>query len=266
MKKALFTLLLTFFSFISSYNALTNITINGTKLVPTFDKNITNYNVFVSSKTEIITINVTSEDGEVVTGAGSKSLKKGLNEMEIKVYINEELQKVYTLNIVRGDIEFVKSDGTLKSLTIKNHEIDFDSDTYEYIIDASVLENNLDIHYETTNPASSVKLTGNTLNKNENIIKLEITSEDKTTTKEYIIKVNKEIKEHSKETNTSIFDKAEFSKTELKLIITAIVTIGLIILGILFYFMFIKKRKRYCLKIKRINLSILKQLFKKKKD
>lgn len=259
MKKVL-TLLLTFFSFIWSFNALNNITINNNKLIPSFEKEITSYNVFVNDKIEIITVNADIEEGETVTGCGSKSLKKGLNEIEIHVYKENILEKKYILNVVRGEIEYDKNDATLKNLIIENHEINFRSDTYEYIIDANEEEKDIIISYEASNPKSQIKLTGNTnLTKEENIIKIEIKSENKKSTNEYIIKVNKNQKKNDKKNNVSIFDKKEFSKFELKMIIIALILIGILILGILFYFIFIKKRKKYKLIIKNINLSFIKK-------
>lgn len=259
MKKALLTLLLSFFSFIDFSYALNNITINNNKLVPSFEKNTTTYNVFVNSKIEIITINVDAEDGEIITGSGSKSLKKGLNEIEIMVYNSDTLTKKYILNIVRGEIEYDKNDSSLKNIIVENHEINFDTNIHEYEIEANDDETKLNISYETVNPKSKIKLTGGTLNKEENIVKIEVISENNKNKSEYILKVTKKIETKEKNKNTSIFGNKEFSKFELKMIIIALVTTGAIILGILFYFIFIKKRKKYALKLKRISFPKIKK-------
>ena len=84
MKKSL-SLLLTFFLFTIKLNAIENISINRETLVPDFSKETRVYNVYVLSSTEIITINATGEENELITGTGSKSLKKGLNVFEINV-------------------------------------------------------------------------------------------------------------------------------------------------------------------------------------
>ncbi len=247
MKKVytLIILLLAFFSLPISSKALTNISINNNKLIPDFDINTKIYNVFVSSKIEIITINIEEEEGEIVTGGGSISLKKGLNEIKIISYKNEEAMDTYTLNIVRGEINSDKKDATLKSLYIKNHEIEFSSDIFLYNLKADTNENRVDINYETTNPNSKVKLTGDVnLNKEKNIIRISVTSEDKKTTNTYTIKITKKLEKNDKTKKESIFDNKEFSKTELKFIIIGLIFLGLILLGILFYFMFIKKTRR----------------------
>lgn len=246
MKKTykIITLILAFFSFINFSHALTNISINNNKLIPEFDINTHTYNIFVNSKTEIITINVETEGNEIVTGSGSKSLKKGLNEINIISYINEEQVATYKLNIIRGEYKPSKKDATLKNITIKGHEINFTSEKNEYSIEASKEENKLDITYEQTSPTSKVKMTGDlNLNKEENIIKLEVTSEDKKTSNTYIIKVNKKIpKDKKTKKRTSIFDGRDFTSYELRMIITGLIILGLIIIGALFYFIFIKKR------------------------
>ena len=246
MKKllTLTILLLTFFSFTKNYHALNNITINNQKLIPDFDKNLKVYNVFVNSKTEIVTINVSPEEGEVITGSGSKSLKKGNNEIEILTYKNDLLYEKYTLNIVRGEIKNNKSEAVLKNLTIENHELEFESNTYYYNLDALDEEERLNITYEASNPESTVKLKGDVnLKKEKNIIKISVTSEDKKVTNTYKIVVNKKIKSNkTTEKKESIFDRREFNSYELKMIIIGIVLLILTILGILFWFIFIKKR------------------------
>ena len=85
MKKLylILTLLITFFSFTINSKAITNITINNNTLVPEFNKEMNVYNVFVNPNIEIITINITKEENEIVTGGGSISLKKGLNIIKI---------------------------------------------------------------------------------------------------------------------------------------------------------------------------------------
>jgi len=244
MKKigTLLVLIITFFSFVKEEKALTNIKINNYPLYPTFEQTIKEYNVYVSSKTEIITINITKEENEEVTGGGSISLKKGLNVIEIISY-KENLKEIYTLNVVRGEYKNDKSEAILTDLQINGHEIDFKSDTFTYKIKAEDLEKELEISYKTLNPLTKVKLTKNVLlNKEENIIKLKVTSEDKKNTNTYTIKVKKKLTKKEKEKKEGFFDNKKFSSFELKLIRIGLITTGVIILGILFYFVFIKKR------------------------
>jgi len=255
MKKLclILTLLMIFFSFNTNTKAITNITINNNTLVPEFNKATKIYNVFVNSKTEIITINVIKDENEIVTGSGSVSLKKGLNIIEIISYIDEIETEKYTLNITRGDIIADKKDATLRTLTVSNIDINFDSSTFSYEFDTD-MSKRLDIKYEATNPNSKVILKGDIdLLKEENIVEITVTSEDKKNTNTYILKIKK-TQEANKgvENKESIFDKKDFSPFELKLIIIAMIAVGLIILGILFYIIFIKTKYNYKIVYKKL--------------
>lgn len=255
MKKiyVLFLLIIVFFSFNLKVKGITNITINNNKIVPNFDINTKIYNVFVSNKTEIITINVVPDEDEIVTGGGSISLKKGLNIIEIISYKDDVMKDKYVLNITRGDIKPEKNVATLRDITIENHEFEFRSDVYSYNIEALENEDRLNVTYETTSPTSSVKMEGDViLNKERNIINLIVTSEDKKVTNTYTIKVSKNIeKMNVRKQKTSIFDGREPTKYELKLIVGGLVLIFVIIICSLFYCMFIKKGKRYKVKVKK---------------
>lgn len=234
--------IISFFSFRIEPKALTNISINNHNLVPSFDINTKEYNVFVNSNTEIIGINVAKEENEEVTGYGSQSLKKGLNIIEIISYKNN-IRTIYTLNIVRGEYKTDKKEALLSNLEIKGHEIDFDSNTFKYNIDANENEKEIEISYKTNNPLTKVKVSKNLeLDKEENIIKLEVTSEDKKTTNTYVVKVNKKISKQEKEKKESFFDSRNFSTFQLKLIRIGLISFGVIIIGTFFYFIFIKKR------------------------
>lgn len=263
MKKIsyLFLLIVVFFSFSLKVKGISNITINNNKLIPVFDVNIDVYNVFVSSKTEIITINVVPDEGEIVTGAGSISLKKGLNKIEIIGYKNDIVVNKYILNITRGEVKPDKSIATLSNIKIENHEFEFRSDVYSYNIEAKEDEDRLNIFYETSSPTSSVVMEGDViLNKERNIINLIVISEDKKTTNTYTIKVTKEIKELKiKEKKTSIFDGREPTKYELKIIIGGLILVFVIIISILFYYIFIRKGKRYRIKSKDIKFFNIKK-------
>ncbi len=254
------TLLIAFFSFNIKGKAITNITINNNTIIPEFNPTTKIYNVFVDAKTEIITINITKDENETVTGAGSISLKKGLNIIEIISYVDEIQKDKYILNITRGDYKIDKKDATLRTLNVNGQDINFDSNTYSYEISTDMTKS-LTITYEATNPNSKVKLKKDLhSNKKNGIVEIIVTSEDKKKTNTYTLKIQKDLeKNKGVENKESIFDKKEFSSFELKLIIIGIVTGGLIILGILFYILFIKIKYQY----KIIYKPIFKLKFKK---
>lgn len=244
MKKILF-LLTIFFSFIFNLYALNNISINNNMLIPEFNKNTKVYNVFVPSNIEIITIVVDKDDNEVITGSGSKSLKEGLNVIEIISYINDIEVERYTLNITRGNITYDKTNSNLKNLIINDYEINFNEFVYEYEIKIKT-NDKLNIHYETNTPLETVTLKGDTSLKNkENIITIKVISGDKKHSSTYKIKIIKELKDNTSNKKTSLFDNKKFTSFELKLIIIVLIFLGLIISSIIFYFIFIKKKKYF---------------------
>lgn len=244
MKKILF-LLTIFFSFIFNLYALNNISINNNMLIPEFNKNTKVYNVFVPSNIEIITIVVDKDDNEVITGSGSKSLKEGLNVIEIISYINDTEVERYTLNITRGNITYDKTNSNLKNLIINDYEINFNEFVYEYEIKVKT-NDKLNIHYETNTPLETVTLKGDTSLKNkENVITIKVISGDKKHSSTYKIKIIKELKDNTSNKKTSIFDNKKFTSFELKLIIIVLIFLGLIISSIIFYFIFIKKKKYF---------------------
>lgn len=244
MKKILF-LLTIFFSFIFNLYALNNISINNNMLIPEFNKNTKVYNVFVPSNIEIITIVVDKDDNEVITGSGSKSLKEGLNVIEIISYINDTEVERYTLNITRGNITYDKTNSNLKNLIINDYEVNFNEFVYEYEIKVKT-NDKLNIYYETNTPLETVTLKGDTSLKNkENVITIKVISGDKKHSSTYKIKIIKELKDNTSNKKTSIFDNKKFTSFELKLIIIVLIFLGLIISSIIFYFIFIKKKKYF---------------------
>lgn len=244
MKKILF-LLTIFFSFIFNLYALNNISINNNMLIPEFNKNTKVYNVFVPSNIEIITIVVDKDDNEVITGSGSKSLKEGLNVIEIISYINDTEVERYTLNITRGNITYDKTNSNLKNLIINDYEVNFNEFVYEYEIKVKT-NDKLNIYYETNTPLETVTLKGDTSLKNkENVITIKVISGDKKHSSTYKIKIIKELKDNTPNKKASIFDNKKFTSFELKLIIIVLIFLGLIISSIIFYFIFIKKKKYF---------------------
>lgn len=236
--KKIITFILTFFLFTLSLNAIENITINNYDLAPRFDKDIKVYNVYTSINTEIITINVIQNEGKTITGNGSKSLKKGVNKFEINSYLNNELAKTYTIFVTRGEEADLKDDAHLESVSISNKDIDFESDKFIYYIDNT---SNLDIDYNPRNTNSYVTLKTNVTKETEEIT-IKVVSENKKNTNTYKFIVKKDLQNEKSDSKKSIFDTKKFDEVDLKIIRIIIITFVLIVLGIIFYFMFIKKR------------------------
>lgn len=234
MKKSLY-LLIVFFLFTIKLSAIEDIIVNNEQIIPTFSKDTTTYNVYVNESTEIITINAKESENELITGHGSKSLKKGLNTFEINSYINNSLIKTYTLNIIRGIDYLDENSSILESLSIEGYNIDFKSDKHTYNINVS---NDLDLNikYKKSNPKSNVKLV-----KTSDSINIKVISENKKNETTYKINLIKD------ELVSSLYSpkntRRSYNDFELKLIRIAIITVSSIIIGIIFYLIFIKKKK-----------------------
>lgn len=237
MKKSL-SLLLTFFLFTIKLNAIENISINRETLVPDFSKETRVYNVYVLSSTEIITINATGEENELITGTGSKSLKKGLNVFEINSYINDILNESYTLNITRGEDVFDNETSRLEDLSITGYNIDFKSDNFNYEISLNEDEN-LEVIYKVSNPKMNVKVS-----ETNDLITIKVISENKKNESVYVVKINKEVKVNAVALKSSFFDKKKFDNFELKIIRISIISVVFIIMSVLFYLIFVKYKKK----------------------
>lgn len=237
MKKSL-SLLLTFFLFTIKLNAIENISINRETLVPDFSKETRVYNVYVLSSTEIITINATGEENELITGTGSKSLKKGLNVFEINSYINDILTESYTLNITRGEDVFDNETSRLEDLSITGYNIDFKSDNFNYEISLNKDEN-LEVIYKVSNPKMNVKVS-----ETSDLITIKVISENKKNESVYKVKINKEVKVNAVALKSSFFDKKKFDNFELKMIRISIISVVFIIMSVLFYLIFVKYKKK----------------------
>lgn len=229
MKKILFTILIALIN-IKIY-ALDKITINNDNLIPIFEKDLKKYNYFTSS--DKILINVKKSEDEIINGDGLFEVKDGENEF----IINSNIDGEYVINVYKNyqkkELEF----GKLKSLKIDGYNIDFNSDKYEYDI---VINNEdmLNINYELLNDSSYVDVKGNgNFNKETNLIVINV--DDINT---YKIKVHKTIdviKNISEEDN----EIKEMSYAKKEIVKLIIITISCIIVFIMFYILFLHKKK-----------------------
>ena len=114
-----------------------------------------------------------------------------------------------------------------------------DSD-YNLYIHNKTLNN---INYLSRNPNSVVNIkTNKDLDENKNEIIVKVTSEDKKNKNTYKILINTRSDSEKISSKKSIFDNKNFDEVDLKIIRIAIISVILIGLGIIFYFIFIKKR------------------------
>lgn len=109
------------------------------------------------------------------------------NSKEIKIKVQSEAGDMvtYTVTVTKRS----EADVTLKSLTIKNYDIDFDSEVNEYEIKVLKNVDKLDIKAVANDSKADVKITNPKLSVGEQEVKIEVTNDGNTN--EYIIKVTK---------------------------------------------------------------------------
>lgn len=235
-----------FFSFSLNIFGITNLIVNEGTLVPYFDKTIYKYNIYLSEKNEYININYTKEEtDDYVEGIGKIPLKKGVNNLKVYVKKLNGTSQVYTIVAYRGYEEIKDYESaTLTDLKIVGHNIEFDENVFEYIINIDENENELDINYVPKSEYSHVRLTGNTnLSKTENIITLTVTSKDEKITNIYTIKVNKLITTFNEDKSNVNISTKVFTKKDVIITIILITTIALLFIFILFKILFHKKKR-----------------------
>ena len=163
-----------------------------------FSKFITKYDFEVLFDVDKIDLKYeTNVEDASVRIEGSQTLEVGENTIDIYVTSPDNMsQTCYTLNIKRlaaGEtIYYPEKDTTLKKLTIKGHEINFESVITEYKvkIDSNVEE--LTIDAQPTVKGADVTIEGNKELKHLSVITITVKSKDNTKEGKYSIQVIKE--------------------------------------------------------------------------
>lgn len=159
-----------------SDSSLKNIKLSNGKL--TFDKNTLEYKVTVEYKIDKMIIEATpNSDKAKVTINGNDNLSVGDNVFKINVEAENGKVTIYTINIVRKEQgEKISNNNSIKSITIKNHSIDFKSNVYKYTVKANEKELDLTITLDDEN--ATYKIFGNENLKNGSEIKIKVTAEN----------------------------------------------------------------------------------------
>ena len=175
-----------------------------------FNKNINNYNIEVDGDISKVIITASLEDSKAkfVNSFGPRSvnLNYGTNKVLIKVLSENEIEKVYTLNITRKDNR--SSDTSLKSITISSGKINFNKDKLSYNVNVNNNIKKIKITAEANNSKSLVEIEGSQqLEVGENIFIIKVIAENGNI-QEYKIVVNREkkitITDNNKLTNIEI--------------------------------------------------------------
>ena len=217
----------------SKTNTLKSVVISGINFEFLSDTNT--YNLRVDKGVEKIKITSTLEDtkSKYVTGFSDRevNLEEGINTVLVKVQAENGDINTYTFYITRGlTQEEQKKNTNISELTIKNQNINFSRDKYEYTI-LITDETSLDIEVILENPNATYEILNNeTLDENSVVI-VRVTSEDKTESLEYKINIQKEIP-------NDIIEPEEKSNNSLY------IGIGIFILGLIFFLIVLIYKKK----------------------
>lgn len=159
-----------------SDSSLKNIKLSNGKLK--FNKDTLEYKVTVEYNIDKMQIETTPNSEKAkVTINGNDNLSVGDNVFKINVEAENGKVTIYTINIVRKEQgEKISNNNSIKSITIKNHSIDFKSNVYKYTVKANEKELDLTITLDDEN--ATYKIFGNENLKNGSEIKIKVTAEN----------------------------------------------------------------------------------------
>ena len=167
----------------SSVNLLSSLSVGTYTLSPRFSPNTLNYEVNVKEDITKVKISAKVEDSKssFAEGYGPRevSLNKGVNKASISVKAENGEVRTYNVTINRG-ME-TSSNAYLKTLIIKDSNIDFNKHTFEYKINVLSNVEKLKITATPESDKATVKIEGNDLkDKKEGLVTIKVTSEDGT--------------------------------------------------------------------------------------
>ena len=221
-----------------------------------FDSEVTEYTLIVPAGTTEVTLSgaLLNEESEV-TGLSTYTLEEDETTVEVTVTEVDGTVKTYLITIVREAVEqpsetvsaveevspvaveepavtpityvyTYSSNNYLKSLSIKNYEINFDKGVLEYKIKVPADIKTLDITAVAEDYRSRVEINGNEeFKEGENVVTIKVTAENGEV-REYKIRVNKEAKD------TDIDELEENNGKVEKIVI--IILIVLVVAGLLY--------------------------------
>lgn len=160
----------------NSDSSLKNIKLSSGKI--SFDKDTLEYKVTVGYNVDKMKIEATPNSAKSkVTINGNEDLSVGDNVFKIKVEAENGKVTIYSINVVRKEQgQEISNNNNIKSITIKNHSIDFKSNVYKYTIKAN--EDELDLTITLDDENATYKIIGNSELKNGSEVKIKVTAEN----------------------------------------------------------------------------------------
>ena len=143
-----------------------------------FKTDVLEYKVNVEYDVNTFKIDALPTDGKSkVNITGDEKLKVGENTFTITVEAENGKITTYIVKVTRKEEGYkLSTNNYIKSLTIKNHSIDFDKKTYKYTIKTK--EKKLDISVTLDDRKSEYKISGNKNLKNGSKVLIKVIEED----------------------------------------------------------------------------------------
>lgn len=168
----------------------------------TFSRFVTTYNQEVLNEVEelnlVIIPNNENSTFRIIGNGIENNTKLNVGNNVIDIYVTSENGDTtcYTINVTRleagEDIYYPEKDATLNSLIIPGYAISFNKDVLEYKIHLASDVTKLNINATPSYEEANVDISSSENLKNGSVIKVTVTSKDKSNTSEYIIKITKD--------------------------------------------------------------------------
>lgn len=204
----------------------------------------TSYKAVVPENTETIEVYAKTQDAKAkVTGTGKKTLQSGDNKVDVVVTAEDGTEKIYTINIVRGDQEgeYDENSGNgLSELKIGNSDLspEFNTNVYEYTAKYIGEDTKLEIEAKPTDEDYIVEVTGNeNLQEGENTITILVSEKNGNNVATYQITLNKSLVDEEAIAREEAEKKAKQQKTIIGIIVAVLSLIAIIVIIV------IKRRK-----------------------
>jgi len=142
-----------------------------------FDKNKTYYEITVEDTVSQVNISGTVEDSKSkVEGLGTKKLVVGKNTFTIKVTAENGSTKEYKVVVIRKEKEVVTVNNNIKNLSVTGHQLNFNVNTKDYVIETD--QKTLNIKVELENTESTYRIVGNENLQDGSIIQIIVTDKE----------------------------------------------------------------------------------------
>lgn len=157
-------------------NYLKDIIINGGKIPIDFDKLVLDYTI-KTYKIDTLDIEATPEDSNsTVSVIKPNQIIVGENTVKISVKSQSGKEQIYTLVVINSDTEI---NTKLKNLSVKDHQIEFDSNKLDYeIVFNKSMEDGVKIYATTISKDAKIEIVGNDNLKVDSKIKIRVFAED----------------------------------------------------------------------------------------